>query len=342
MDQLADSSGLAGEPVVLAARLAADGYLFFRGLLPPGRMRATGSAIAAQLRAGGWLDRDGVSRAGAGAATVREALTDPAFLAAITSPAFNQIPYLPPLRALVRRILGPGAFSYPSKVLRAIGPEGPGDRPRGRYVHCDYAVSGVQDMLTTWLPLMDIPPVLGGLAIRPGGHLGTLQRPRLLSPAERHWATAHYHPGDVLLFHCLTPHAALPNNGTALRLSGDFRWQRPDRPAPAELILGPGLGRGLGGRRPGPGAGHRAGDVQPPAGTPGVVGAGPSRAHPVPAGPADRPAAGAVTVLRRSPRLAAVAAPARGRTLTRGTLTRCHPSWCYPSRSHPSRPYCLG
>ena len=71
-------------------------------------------------------------------------------------------------------------------------------------------------MLTTWLPLMDIPPVLGGLAIRPGGHLGPLRRPHLLSPA----------------------------------------------------------------------------------------------------GPADRPAAGAVTVLRRSPRLAAVAAPARGGALT--------------------------
>ena len=122
-------------------------------------------------------------------------------------------------------------------------------------MHCDYAVSGVQDMLTTWLPLMDIPPVLGGLAIRPGGHLGTLQRPHLLSPAERHWATAHYHPGDVLLFHCLTPHAALPNNGTALRLSGDFRWQRPDRPAPAELILGPGLARAWAGDARGPGRG---------------------------------------------------------------------------------------
>jgi len=39
--------------------------------------------------------------------------------------------------------------------------------------------------------------------------------------------------------HCLTPHAALPNVSSSLRLSGDFRWQRPDQPAPAELILGP-------------------------------------------------------------------------------------------------------
>ena len=46
-------------------------------------------------------------------------------------------------------------------------------------------------------------------------------------------------PGDVIIFHCLTPHAALPNTGSSLRISGDFRWQHPDQPAPAELILGP-------------------------------------------------------------------------------------------------------
>jgi hypothetical protein len=43
----------------------------------------------------------------------------------------------------------------------------------------------------------------------------------------------------VIIFHCLTPHAALPNTGSALRISGDFRWQRPEQPVPAELILGP-------------------------------------------------------------------------------------------------------
>jgi hypothetical protein len=43
-----------------------------------------------------------------------------------------------------------------------------------------------------------------------------------------------------LFFHSLTPHAALPNDARTLRLSGDFRWQLPDQPVPAELVLGPG------------------------------------------------------------------------------------------------------
>ena len=239
MDELTDSSGLAGDPGGLQRRLAADGYLFFRGLLPPGLMRAAGAAVAGRLRAGGWLDDRGIPSVTPRAAGPAEALADPAFRAAIAGAAFNQIPYLPPLRAAVRNVLGPGAFSYPVKVLRAVYPERPAARPLGRYRHVDYAVAGVQDMLTSWVPLMDIPPRVGGLAVRPGGHLRAPRPPRPLGPAERGWATTSYQPGDVILFHCLTPHAALPNTSPALRLSGDFRWQRPGQPAPAELILGP-------------------------------------------------------------------------------------------------------
>ena len=168
-----------------------------------------------------------------------DALADPAFRAAMFGPAFNEVPYLPALREVIRRVLGPRAFSYPAKVLRAVYPERPEARPRGRYIHYDYGVSGVQDMLTSWIPLMEIPVRIGGLAVQPGGHLGPPRRPRPLSATEPGWATTSYEPGDVIIFHCLTPHAALPNQGSTLRISGDFRWQRPDQPAPAELVLGP-------------------------------------------------------------------------------------------------------
>ncbi len=241
MDELTDSSGLAGDPGGLRRRLAADGYLFFRGLLPAGQVRATGSAVLAQLVAGGWVAGDGTPSRPPRAVGQAGALADPAFRAAVTGAAFNQLPYLPPLRAVVRSVLGPRAFSYPVKVLRAVYPERPGSRTRGRYQHYDYGVAGVQDMLTSWIPLMDIPVRLGGLAVRPGGHLRRPRPPRLLSVYERGWATTGYRPGDAIIFHCLTPHAVLPNRGSSLRLSGDFRWQLPGQPVPAELILGPGL-----------------------------------------------------------------------------------------------------
>ncbi len=238
VDELTDSASLVDDPAGLRRRLAGDGYLFFRGLLPADEIRAAGQAVLAMLQAGGWVDDRGVPSIQPRAVNSMDALGDPAFRAATTSAAFNRIPYFPALRAAVRRVLGPGSFSYPAKVLRAVYPERPDARPRGRYIHYDYGVAGVQDMLTSWIPLMDIPVRIGGLAVQPGGHLGPPRRPRPLSPSEPGWATTSYEPGDVIIFHCLMPHAALPNTGSALRISGDFRWQRPDQPAPSELIHG--------------------------------------------------------------------------------------------------------
>jgi hypothetical protein len=243
VDELIDSSGLLADAGALRERLAAHGYLFFRGLLPAEPMRAAGAAVTSRLRDGGWADAGGAPSARPRAVNAIEALADPAFRAAVTCAEFNQIPYLAPLRAAVRRVLGPLAFSYPVKVLRAVYPEQPAARPRGRYIHCDYGVGGGPDMLTSWLPLMDIPVTLGGLAVQPGGQHWPPRPPRPLTVSEPGWASTDYRPGDAIVFHCLTPHAALPNRGAALRVSGDFRWQLPDRPAPAEMIFGPLTGR---------------------------------------------------------------------------------------------------
>jgi hypothetical protein len=119
VDELADSRGLAMDPEALRARLAADGYVFLRCLLPAERVRAAGEQVAATLRAGGWTAA-GSPLLGR-AAGPREALADPAYRAAVMSLAFNALPYLAPLRETVRGILGPRAFSYPVKVLRAAG-----------------------------------------------------------------------------------------------------------------------------------------------------------------------------------------------------------------------------
>jgi hypothetical protein len=49
-------------------------------------------------------------------------------------------------------------------------------------------------MLTTWIPLLDIPVRIGGLAVQPGGHLGPPRPPRPLSASEPRWATTSYEP----------------------------------------------------------------------------------------------------------------------------------------------------
>lgn len=238
---LTDSAAHVEDPDTLRARLTADGYLYFRGLLPSAVVAAAGDEARAVLAARGRADtEERPSGATPGAVDAREAVGDPAYRRAGGSPELNRLPYLRPLRSLVRSLLGEDAFSYPVKVLRAVHPEGD-HVPQGRYVHQDYMGLVVEDMLTSWIPLMPIPRQLGGLAVLPGSHLGAPLPARVLdvdrAEAEG-WASTDFSIGDVLLFHCLTSHAALPNRGDQLRLSQDCRWQSAHQPAPARMIYG--------------------------------------------------------------------------------------------------------
>ena len=62
---------------------------------------------------------------------------------------------------------------------------------------------------------------------------------RPLDRLERGWVTTDYQAGDVLVFHCLTTHAALPNREARMRFSAEYRWQLADQPAPRRLVIGP-------------------------------------------------------------------------------------------------------
>ncbi|MBL8951770.1 MAG: phytanoyl-CoA dioxygenase family protein [Myxococcaceae bacterium] len=235
MRELIDSTSLLGDPAALIARLARDGYLLLRAVLPVARITEAHDAIIATLHEGGWVDATG--------ALLPLALSKsagsqhPAFRAATQLPEFNRLPYLPALKALAASLLGPGAYSLPSKVLRTTAPSRARTEP-GRYAHQDYAYWRISDMLTTWAPLMEISPEHGALAVVPGSHLGPPVALLPFAGTEPGWATTTYRPGDVIVFHCLTAHAALPNRREALRICGDFRWQRPEEPVCAELVRG--------------------------------------------------------------------------------------------------------
>jgi hypothetical protein len=72
-------------------------------------------------------------------------------------------------------------------------------------------------------------------------------RYRPLDKLEAGWVTTDYQAGDVIVFHCLTTHAALPNRERRMRFSAEYRWQLADQPAPRRLVIGP-HGREIGSR----------------------------------------------------------------------------------------------
>ena len=89
VEELADSAALVSDPDGLRRRLAQDGYLFFRGLLPAGEVQAAGRAVLARLQAGGWADDRGIPSIQPRAVNSMDALADPAFRAAMTSAEFR-------------------------------------------------------------------------------------------------------------------------------------------------------------------------------------------------------------------------------------------------------------
>jgi len=57
-------------------------------------------------------------------------------------------------------------------------------------------------------PPGEVPRSLGGLAVLPGSQHSSGVAARPLRRLEPGWRTADYEPGDILVFHCLTTHAA--------------------------------------------------------------------------------------------------------------------------------------
>lgn len=216
--------------------------MFLRGLLDPDMVRAVGRDGLRHLQQAGWT-APGADPLRARplrpvrAVRMRDAFGDPGYRRILTDATFNAIPFTTPLADLMAQILGPQGFCYPLKIPRVVYPTRLVPRQPGNFVHKDYG--SVQDMFTCWVPLGDVPRTLGGLALAPGSQHRATVRPRPLTHMEKGWVSTDYKAGDVLVFHCLTTHAALPNRERRMRFSAEFRWQLADQPAPRRMVMGP-------------------------------------------------------------------------------------------------------
>ncbi|WP_082373936.1 phytanoyl-CoA dioxygenase family protein [Nocardia sp. NRRL S-836] len=246
MRELVDSTPIANDGAALRARIAEHGYVFFRGLLD----RAPIDQLAANIRSA--LQREGWIGAGTdpGTAPLVPPARDfkngnffPGYVETQKIEYLHALPHQPALTAVMRALIGDDVFCHPRKVARLVWPTDLGTTP-GIYVHQDFVVEGVPDMFTSWVPFVDCPLELGGLAVLTGSQNEGV-RPRLgqVDPDDDRWASTSYRAGDVLVFHCLTAHGALPNRTDRLRLSADYRWQSARTPIPAEALqphmLGP-------------------------------------------------------------------------------------------------------
>jgi Phytanoyl-CoA dioxygenase (PhyH) len=240
--ELCDSTGLLGDWQALRALIASEGYVFMRGLLDPRMVRAVGRAGLAELQRAGWTEPgpDPVTsrpRLPVRAVKMRDAFTDRGYRQILADPGFAMVPFASPLADLMAQLLGPAGFCYPMKLPRIVYPASMVPFQPGNIVHKDYR--SVQDMFTCWVPLGAVHRTLGGLALQPGSQGTSRVRHRKLEDLEAGWLSTDYEAGDVLVFHCMTTHAALPNREDRMRFSAEYRWQLADQPAPRRMVVGP-------------------------------------------------------------------------------------------------------
>lgn len=149
-------------------------------------------------------------------------------------------------RELIERIFGEPVFTYRNTDIRFALPN---DAKHQTPAHQDHFFIRQTDRFrTAWIPLMEIDPDMGGLALAPRSHQrglldhvehetaysyifrGRKQRGVPSESVPAHWLTTHYRPGDLLVFHSLMVHWALPNTSDRIRLSLDTRYQPLSEP----------------------------------------------------------------------------------------------------------------
>jgi 1-deoxypentalenic acid 11beta-hydroxylase len=229
-----EATSYLGDHERLQTMFDEDGYLFFRGVLE-GVDRVKQEFVRS-------LQRQGAVRPGASepiwTGTKLEQIDDSEMYGA---PPCRELFESPHNLRVFEQVFGEPVFVFRSPTVRYALPD---DSEHVSPPHQDYFFVRINKAFRTfWIPLMDIDEEVGGLAIAPGIHrqglLDHVEADRVFSYVFRGrkqmgiplgsvpqpWLTAEYHAGDLLVFHNLMVHWALPNRSNRVRLSIDNRCQ---------------------------------------------------------------------------------------------------------------------
>jgi len=240
-----NSSALRGE-------LEQHGYALIRDVLPTHETERLLHEIVTVLKAARWIrsSADPIEREAVDAAACADG--DTAFKEVYDRvfelESFHTFPHQPALQKLMKQLVGPELFIHPKSAARLIFP----NFDRGIvHAHQDHtAVAGDSESFTAWIPLHDCPLEAGPLRILDGSHRFGLQptgetQGYIPSGSEKGdgWVEGELKAGDVLIFHSLTVHEALPNLSGKLRISLDCRFQNYTRAVNPGTLVFAGSGR---------------------------------------------------------------------------------------------------
>jgi hypothetical protein len=248
MQPFRDSTDLIHDGPALGARVAEDGYLFFRGLIPPADILAARRRMLDLIDAAGWLDRDSpddlaaVTRPNAFVLDTDPVATELVLRQSVLAEVLR-LQHHPVLLGLFDRLFGEAVLPLPRVLVRNMFPR---QDEHTTPQHQDFPhVQGSERLMTCWLPVGDCDAEMGGLAIAAGSsRLGVLPiEPSLGAggmsvPGDftNDWVWNPFGVGDVVVFSCLTVHRGVPNRSNRMRISVDFRYQPLADPVTEEWL----------------------------------------------------------------------------------------------------------
>ena len=238
--------------VTLKQEMDAHGYVMIRGLLPGEDLTPLLKDITGALRDAGWLNSDSSPMERTANVAVACADGDPAYKLirdkVFSLQLFHALPHHTLLQQVMKLLVGEHLLIHPKPEARLIFP----NFERGIvHAHQDHSsVAGDEESFTAWIPLHDCPLVQGPLRVLDGSHRFGLQPTvgqsgYIPEGTERGagWVGGDINAGDVLLFHSLTVHEAVPNQSSRLRISLDCRFQSYDRAVNPRTLVFAGSGK---------------------------------------------------------------------------------------------------
>jgi ectoine hydroxylase-related dioxygenase (phytanoyl-CoA dioxygenase family) len=266
---LAEATELISDPAALRTSFGEHGYIFLRDALPPDDVLVARIQIFALLSAVGEIAQPLDQGIASGTSRRKEMAGDLGkFWKTVSEhPALRNVTHGEPLREIAGLVFDQPALAHNYLFLR------PAPAGNATNLHYDYPffAGGANSIITAWVPLGEIPISDGPLVVvehsnrfddliepmRAAALAGDAQgfaaaqdyayQPAMADTVEfvrsrkSRLLTAHFQPGDVILFGGFTMHGSLDNRSeiNRVRLSVDVRYQPASEPATDPRFFGP-------------------------------------------------------------------------------------------------------
>jgi len=244
---LTETAFTPDQPETMRRRLARDGYVFFRDILPVSEILAARAEVFERLAEVGEIQLPVSTGTFTGSSSRRELCSDLGhFWQSVSEgPALRLVSHGQQVTRILSVVLGEPAHAHDYLFLR---PAVPGRSTHLHYDHPFFA-RGSDRIHTVWTPLGDIPLVQGPLMMVEGSNqfhdlisqakavdytssntplVQLMENPAELAQQRgSRLLTADFRAGDLILFSMTLLHGSLDNLSTTaqIRLSCDVRWQ---------------------------------------------------------------------------------------------------------------------